>query len=369
MRVCVEHYLKMTAQEKELTISRIIMACFRCEIKDNYGRPLKVIIKNPTRFQNYIANEIYMEALQKAELEGNYTEYQYLCLLKYKGIWSDEQQAILDNLGKDIEQLKIDLYNSAFRSEQKKQLKIAINKIRDMQERLHRELHEYDHLTANGIAMMAKHKYMVACSIYKMNNEPLFPESELDSIPDFVIEAVAENISANKISDGDIRELARTDPWKLIWLGRKSEGSVFNIPAVDLTNEQRILSIWSNVYDNIHEHPDCPADEIINDDDMMDGWMLVQKRKRDASRGVAVVDGLVQNEKIRSAEEVFVPADSVADAKKVDSFNDFGASMTKKKRLALIHAKGAVREQDMPDSQLKMQAEYNRLFMERAHGK
>ena len=67
--------------------------------------------------------------------------------------------------------------------------------------------------------------------------------------------------------------------------------------------------MWSSLYDNIQESPDCPSNEVINDDDMLDGWMIIQKRNREQAKLQKDAENKFGNKKISNADEVFIVKD------------------------------------------------------------
>jgi hypothetical protein len=347
----------MMQAERELITHRIIAGCRQYKIDGNI-----IFIKQPDRYHRYIAEEVYHDNLYKAELDGSYTEQQLLDFLIDHNLWDENKQGELDDTLTRIEDLKLELFESAFKTGYRNKIRKTLSAIRKRQAILLNQRHEFDHISAAGVAAMAKARYLIVASLHKPNGNKLFDDDGLWLAPDFLIEQVAEYISNTKADERIIRELARTEPWRTMWISRKSEQSMFGIPAVDLTEEQRGLSIWSTVYDNIYEHPECPQEDVISDDDMLDGWMIAQRKKREAERGGSSADNFTTNEKIRNAEEIFIPAETLADARKVDSLNDAGAAILKRKRMNITRQKGIVSETDMPDSQLKIRSELTKMF-------
>jgi hypothetical protein len=354
----------MTAPEKELLMSRIIAGCFVIDIEN-----VSLLVKPPSRLQRHMAERVYKDTLYKAQLYGSYTETEHQEFLESKGLWNEDKQKRFDAAPKRIEDLKVNLFECVFKSIEKEKIRRALATTRDELNKLTYQLHEYDYLSAVGVASMTKARYLLAASLHRLDESKLFQDTELWAVSDFLIETVASSVSEQKIGERQLREIARTDPWRTIWMSRKSEIGVFGSPVVDLSEEQRLLLVWSGVYDNIYEHPECPSDDVVADDDMLDGWMLMQKRKRDAERGGQSLEGLIQNEKIRNDEEIFFFADTVEDARKISSMNDPASLAIKRKREALLARKGIVDERDMPDSQMKIRAEFNKMYMEHAHGK
>ena len=54
---------------------------------------------------------------------------------------------------------------------------------------------------------------------------------------------------------------------------------VFGKPVGDLNPEQLSLLTSTRMYARIAEHPDSPDQTIIDDDDVLDGWVLYQTEK------------------------------------------------------------------------------------------
>jgi hypothetical protein len=344
--------------KKDLLVHRIIAGCIICEFRDH-----TLLVKQPTKLQRYMAEEIYFDTLEKAELAGSYTDEQLMELLLKHKFWNNDKQILLDSIPKNIEDFKVGLFNSTFNSVQRNTIRKALSVARKEQEKLLSELHEYDYISAKGVAQMAKARYIVAASLYNLDGTKLFDENNLWLVPNNIIESIGEVVSKNRLDESTIRELARTDPWRTIWIAKKAENNVFGIPAVDLSDDQRMLSIWSSVYDNIYEHPECPSDEVMNDDDMLDGWMIAQKRKRDSSKG-ASVDDIITNEKVRGSEEIFIPVGNAADAQKVMALNDASAARLLQQRMDLVKQKGVVKETEMPDSQAKIREQITQQYLE-----
>ena len=56
--------------------------------------------------------------------------------------------------------------------------------------------------------------------------------------------------------------------------------SVYLYPEKEITQDQKGILIWASMYDNIQEHMECPSDAVLEDDDILDGWFLIQRDKR-----------------------------------------------------------------------------------------
>lgn len=157
----------------------------------------------------------------------------------------------------------------------------------------------------------------------------------------------------NQVVDiSSIRELARTDPWRTYW---NSGDIVFNGPVCDWTDEQRLLVNFSKMYDNIYSNPDKPNSMIINDDDLLDGWLMDQQQNDEYNRKGG---GDIKNQH-PGANEVFVVAKSEEDIHQINQMNDMNAKVIKKQRQAVINKQGTASDLDFHDTKLDMEMQAN----------
>ena len=59
------------------------------------------------------------------------------------------------------------------------------------------------------------------------------------------------------------------------------------------------------MYDNIQEAAETPSEDVINDDDVLDGWFIVQRKKREVESAQNDFENSTKNERIKGAGEVF----------------------------------------------------------------
>jgi hypothetical protein len=116
------------------------------------------------------------------------------------------------------------------------------------------------------------------------------------------------------------------------------------------------------MYDSVQESMDCPSDDVVNDDDMLDGWFILQKKKRDQEKVQSEIEQSTSNSKISNSDEIFVMAGSQKDADKINDSNTHHVQQIKKQRMAVIKHKGAASDLDFQDQQLKMRQQSNEMF-------
>ena len=275
-------------------------------------------------------------------------------------VWDDEREDLLKKIPKDIEELKVGLYRAGFDIEQKIAIRKVLAVAKDKLSTLQKEKNLYNHLSCEGIASMNKMRYLVGKGLYHENGKIVWDRDDFWKQTEPLLEDATSLSIENRIYDFEFREMARTDPWRSIWSCRKSENSLFGVPAVDLTDDQKNIIVWSSLYDNIYEHPEAPPQAIIDEDDALDGWLIVQRRKRDKSNAQTEIDQVLGNEKIRNSKEVFIVAKNKKDIDKINSLNDDGVKFIKKERAEALKKHGELREQDMPDTKREIQMQANR---------
>lgn len=90
-----------------------------------------------------------------------------------------------------------------------------------------------------------------------------------------------------------------------------------------MTINQRNLLTWSKIYDNVQESLECPSEKVIEDDDMLDGWFLVQKLERERERVERERESSSskskQASKLANAQVMFSPNDEFSD---MDNINE-----------------------------------------------
>lgn len=344
----------MEYYQKELLISRICSGASRVIVQ---GRPY--IVRRPSREQVYLASEHYVQVYKEALAEGLYTEDDLMMFLLDEGFWDEEKEKLYNKLPKEIEDFKLELYKRFFQSNESKAIRKALAIAKEKLEELQTLRNSYSHLTASGTAAVAQSRYLVAMGLWSLTGNPVFTEYTFWDFNHEFMDQVMLALAESRIDETCIRELARTEPWRNIWLAHKHEGVLFGISPCDYTFEQKGLVSWSSLYDSVYSHPECPAEDIISDDDLLDGWMIGQRRERDRKLKSKQGEELIKNDAIRNSDEVYLVADTVDDAKKVVDMNDDFAKAAQKRRFDVLKKKGEINELDMPDTKQRIMMEFN----------
>jgi hypothetical protein len=330
--------------ERELLVYRII--CGYLRYKD-INKDIVLKIRSPSNKIKYEAQEIYVDYYNKAKEQGIEEDYSYLSGWDY----SDDKR--LEEIREDIDNLKIDLYYAIDKNSQVDRIRAELNYNNKLYDGMFQQKHRYNSLTCDGIAAYAKKMYILEKCTYF--NKKLYDWTEIP------ITKLFNYYNESIVTEEEFRAIVKSEPWASYWKTKPK----FPNP----TEEQKFLLLWSNQYDRIYSSPDCPSETVIEDDDALDGWMLVQKKKRKEEQNKTEAERKITSEKIGQAGEVFIFAENEKEAEKIESLNSMESKIKKQIRISEIKKKGAVDEAMMPDVIQENQAKINQEFYRRTRNK
>jgi hypothetical protein len=317
--------------------------------------------KNPSIEHKCFAQKVYKDIFTQCKKEKIWDEDELMTYLLISGGWSSAEEEKLSKMVKNVTDLKIKLYELKLQSIEREMVRRGLNDTRAAIDTLYQKKHELDYLTCHGIASSAKLRYLTGASIY-YKSKPYWKDFSGWGKPDYLLDAIINEVNKCRLDEKKIREIARGEPWKSYWGSAKNSGKgVFGKPSIDLTDYQKNLILYAQMYDNIAESPDYPGDDVVKDDDMLDGWMLIQHKQREIEHNKGDIMSSIRNEKIKNSEEVFIKVDTVEDAKKIYEANDFAGKVALAQRMKQIKEEGTVNELDLKETRMRiaMQANIN----------
>ncbi len=312
-------------------------------------------IKSPSRDAKFYAQEIFFEFYYKAIEEGVIDSEEMSNLLVKLRLWDNNKENILKKMKDEIEELKINVFQNYLNTPMRNKIKIAIKDTQNYIMKLYSEKMMFEQNSAEGLASYAKQQFLLGASIYTARGKPYWKSYKCWNLPDNILNSAARRIVQFNLGDTQYRELAKGDYWRSIWATRKN-GNLFGKASIDLADPQKAIIFWSVLYDNVYSSSECPADQLIEDDDALDGWLILQRRKRKNQLNKDTVESLM-SEKIKNSQHVFIITGE-EDRDKVYEMNDIAGKVSLHKRLNQIKQQGLVTEANMTDTreQLKMQA-------------
>lgn len=345
-------YIPMEQYKRELFVSRISAGYLRYKHKNEVLK-----IYSPSLDDMYEAQEIYDESYDKAIKMGILELSDMVDMMKHKKLWCDEDDNQLENvLPAHIERFKTMIYQQFSNEKERETIRKYLNCAQDAISDLYSKKHMYDYITAHGIATFSRWQFLVEVSTRSNNVQVDWETSQC------TLFSVMQYINKNIISETIIRDLARSEPWRTIWLsGKKGGCPIFSLPASALSDEQRKIISWSALYDNVGERSDAPPDCIIKDDDAFDGWMIVKSEEATKEKEVQDTKRKINKAASDAPEVFFVASDddpnalfSKSEIGKIYGLNDASNRNIINQRLNMIKDRGEVKESEFPDVQREL---------------
>ncbi len=303
----------MTEKEKLALVYRITSGY---TIIKNY------VVDTPT---DSLLNEslaVYEETLYKNRFEDLITKEFAKNVLIANGLWKPSDDNNLVELDKSLDSAKLELYdNNGMPKGQIEAIKKRIELIKKAKDKTLAIKHSLDRYTLEGLADYNTEMYVFSKVVLNKNYETI----QLNPI---ALEILISEYKLCWPSNTDLRLVARSEPWRSFWV---MNPECFRVKG----HEQQALIMFSKMYDAISEHPHRPDESVINDDDMLDGWFLSEKKKMDAERGKSKQNVLTNRHP--RAQEIFVTSVdkkgrplSETEIKEIANMNDMRGKLIQK---------------------------------------
>jgi hypothetical protein len=304
----------------------------------------KYVIRRPTQDILYQAQLEYENILTECKFNDWLSEEDCTNHLIRIGKWTPDGDKKIKDIHKFIEDQKVALYHSAIEAANDQVIRTQLAQAKDILNRMYGVKTSLHSFTLQGFAQVFKHQYILEHTIYRN-------DKRLDYVSPKILNQIKMQLLGLNIGPTEIREIARTDPW------RSYCGIVdnpFSKNFVDLDDDKRALMTYTKMYDNIHENPDCPPQNVIDDDDMLDGWMIVQGREKKEKKKEKNTDNIVHNlsPKYQNANEIFIPVKTQEQRDKVMGMNNLSGKMVQKQRQELLNKQPQVGAGKLPDEVL-----------------
>jgi hypothetical protein len=326
----------------EKILYRIIKGRLRIKLGD-----LILYVKEPTDDILEESYEIYDDAYNKAYFNNILLKKDLKEILFYRELWSPDDDKEIKELDKKIEDLKVEAYKSHFDRRKVQGIKGHIRLFEKDRAKILTRNQSLDHISCEGLADFARSAWIIeASTIYEDGNNY---DWDYYSVSD-----VMGIVSQHAIDSLQFRMIARNDPWRSMWMIGKTSGNLLGKCSTEFTVNQTQLCSYSFMYDNVYESHERPNDKVIEDDDCLDGWFIVQRRKYEKDKKQKEVDALTSNPKIANSQEVFVMASNQDSANEIYDLNDIVGRSTIRNRNTQIDQAGSLDFRKLHDIQQDM---------------
>lgn len=339
----------MELRDREFFVYRI--ASGYLTYKDNN---ITLYIHNPNVDELYEAQEYALKCYEDSLFSGMYTREDIRIFMRDNELWTDRDDDKVEGLPKEIEDIKVKMFESLLQTKTRESLRKHLRRAEDQFEKIMEKKYCYDAYTCEGFASYCKTTWIIE-NCTKLQNG-----SKIDW-QDISLFSLMSYWHASSPTEKEIRELARTEPFRTRWSASK-EG-VFKTKGFDLTDCQAGLVLWSKLYDGVQENPDCPSDDVVDDDDLFDGWLISERRKRETEKNRNDADSYDMNH-----DEIFIPAQTQADQQRIDDLNDPNSKMVKQQRHNQIEQDGSVKHGELGDVRRDKQIQANQQYRNKVKG-
>ena len=341
----------MESYEKEYFLSKILLGYKIVEYRD-----LVLHIHPPNIKQNFLAQKIFKETYEEALLSGVFTRKEMLDFMIEQGVWSKEHEDLIKKNLKLMEDAKVEIYKNFAIAGKREAHRATLKDLENKQKNLYTTKHQNDHADCQGLATFARWNWLI-------ENTTTYEDGTPYDFSKLGVGHVLRLSSQETLESYEFREIARFGNWQVMWANSGSNPErVFNKPATQLTTEQQELVSWTRLYDNIGEATEPPPDEVVNDDDALDGWLISTRRKREKLLKQQKLDGLT--DKHQGADEVMLVANTREEVEEVYGLNDGESRMAVKSRMEELENSGGknIKYHEFRDQKIKILNERNEKF-------
>jgi len=347
----------MEQQDREFLYARIVSGYLRLKVSSG----VIVLIKSPTVKQQYASQEVYKDSYEEAISQNMFTEEEALELLRESGQWKPIDDKRIEQIPKDIEKLKLKIYESFNHEKTRESIRMFLRKAEEQLAKTYANKHAYNSTTCEGYASYCRWNWIIEkCTFYEDDTLYDWKHSSISSVLGYY--------QNNIVPDSDIRDIVRNDPWRSVWSSGRKSGNVFGVPAIELTQEQKNVIVWSQIYDSVQESPEAPSEELLSDDDAFDGYLIKQRNTRKSQQNKNEIEGELTNDKIKNSDEVFIMASDTKRIQKIESMNDDAAKGMQKSRRKKIKEAGNINHGALPDVKKSIQMDANEAFKSKMKG-
>ena len=257
-------------------------------------------------FADFFSQEVYDDAI----LDGIWTQKEAEEYLIEKGYWSDEYEKEIKSIEERLEQMKVDYFNHFYNSQTKKYIVKNIEKQKERQQNLHTKKYTFYDKTCEYLKQYCFNSYVLQKNSFFMDGGLAHEKISVQLIHSKYTSVLNDILSK-------IRDIVKNEKWKSRWYGLKEK----SFSNTELTDFQLSAISWSIYYDGINQSIDRPSDEVIADDIALDGWSILQARKRKEEEKKKNAEKMLPKN-ISNANEVFIPARNQKEAEDIFNLND-----------------------------------------------
>lgn len=324
--------------ERSLFVEKLLSGVFFFRSENNLYK-----IVTPTAETRTLAEYLALEASEKLKFDELITSSKLKEELNRTGIWTFEQDKKLEASEEVVEELQLSIYRNFLNTKAKEALKKRLKAVRKTIAAARTKKTSLDAMTLEAYHGMVRDRVMVGLSIYDLNGKPCYSPINFLKQDSFLLDQAYSCWLEEHIVYNYVRLLSKTNPWRTYW--DTKIGSIFSRPDCDLNSFQRHMILYSNMYDNARKSHEPPTQEVMDDDDAFDGWLVSQRKEAEKDRQQKGADAITG----QRGGEVFIVADK-EDKDRIYDLNTHSNRMALKNKIAEVKtSQGTIEEQNLTD--------------------
>lgn len=347
-----------------MTIERDLYRIITGRLQFSRG-DLFLCIHEPTPEQIYESYMIYDQVYDEQLSKGIPTTGEMEELLIEKGLWSPNDDREAEKYIEEVKKLKVHAFENHFKPKELRNTKRRIRFFEREANKYSSKRYQKRRETCEGYAEEERRSWLILNNtLDKHGNKFNFINSDIDE------KDIIEHYINNQFTQQKIRAIAKEEPWRSMWaISTKTGSDLFGKPSTEFSPPQLSLCSNSAMYDSVYQSMEQPPEEVIMDDDCLDGWFIVQKMKADEAKKEKNKEELFKNPKIANSQEVFVMVKDQEEAKRIYDMNNERGKAVIGQRASVIDSKGRAKQGHFQDVIQDVEVKKNQMMLEQMRGR
>jgi hypothetical protein len=303
----------------------------------------------------YEAEILYESILEENKFDKRLLTVKEIELyLLSNNIWAPEYDKKIKDIENQIEDAKVDIYLNFLNITKKNFLTKNVHSLNKILGQLYDKKHSFNHLSIEEYALSVKNEFMISKTIYDKNNNLVINYD--DDLNYMTLQNFIQEIINNLVSSDSVRQLAKSNVWKSYAATSKIDKDI-----LDINDDYKLLISFNNMYNNVRQHPECPSEDIINDDYALDGWSIHHNRKAEKEKKKTSVLDKVGGKSKDKGEHVFIFSNNKEEIESINDLNDPEQKRFKEEVAKYSESNPGTKWEDLPPVKRQIQIEAQKM--------
>jgi hypothetical protein len=330
----------------EKLLYRILLGYYYININNN-----KYKVTSPDLKTKYEAEILYDSIIEENKFDKRFLTLKEIEMsLIANNIWNPELDKKIKEIENQIEDTKVDIYLNFLNLSKKTFYEKNIESLKKILSQLYNKKNSFNHLSIEEHSMSVKNEFIISNTIHDNENKLVINYN--DNLDYIILQNFIQEIVNNMIQALDIRELAKSNLWHMY-----STTTNINQDILTSSDDYKLLISYTNMYNNVKQHPECPSQDIIEDDNALDGWSIHQNRKAEKDKKKQSILDKVGGKNKNLGDHMFIFTNNEEEIEAINDLNDQEQKIFKQEMAAHSKANPGIKWEDLPPIKRKIQME------------